>query len=289
MPELPEVQTVVAQLNEKIVGKTLVLVWSDWHKAIRPSLKEVRNACEGGVFLLARRFGKHIVLDMSRKTPIGEVFASLVIHLKMTGHLLVKTPLNRESKAFLDPYNQFIHHRLVCSDDTEIAFSDMRKFGWIEALPTDQVMRVVSIASLGVDALSPYLTGASLAKKVSKNSKTTIGAFLLNQKIIAGIGNIYRSEALFRARVLPQRGATSIVPFEWESIVASIQGVLHEALVHRGMSGGDFRDTDGKPGEFQKELGVYGRYGKPCPKCATILVREKIGQRSVFFCPKCQS
>jgi len=281
MPELPEVQTVVSQLGEKIVGKKVKSVWSDWLKAVRPSLTRLEKSVIGTEIIGTRRCGKHIILDLDNAY-------SIVIHLKMTGHLLVKNDANRDNIAFQDSYNQFIHHILTFTDGTTLEFSDMRKFGWMEAMPTPDVQVLPSIASLGIDALSEKFTPKVFDEIVAKKAKSKIGVLLLEQNIIAGIGNIYRSESLFQAGVLPDRLAADLSEDERRKLLMSIKKVLRKALKYRGMSDGDFRDTDGREGEFQKVLGVYGQSGKPCPKCGTIIQRMKLGQRSAFFCPSCQ-
>jgi formamidopyrimidine-DNA glycosylase len=282
MPELPEVQTVVSQLGDKIVGKKIKAAWSEWSKAVRPSLASFKKHSIGAKVLGTRRKGKHIIIDL-------DTDYSIVIHLKMTGHLLVKTDENRENKSFQDPYNQYIHHIITFTDGTTLEFSDMRKFGWMEVIPTVEVESLASIASLGIDALSEKFTLKLFDKMLEKKGKIKIGGLLLNQEIIAGIGNIYRSETLFQAGILPERIALSLSKNERKDLLSSIKKVLKEALKYRGMSDGDFRDTNGEEGLFQKVLGVYGRNGKPCPKCGTILRRIKLGQRSAFFCPLCQS
>lgn len=282
MPELPEVQTVVAQLEEKIVGKKIVSFWSDWKKRILPSFSVFTKQIKGTHVLGTRRFGKHIVIDLDNKY-------SLVVHLKMTGHFLVKNKTNREADAFTkDPVNGYIHHVMIFTDGTTLEFSDMRKFGWLRVMKTDEIERLPSIVSLGVDALSEKFTTKSFRELLLKKQKQMIGAVLLEQDLIAGIGNIYRSEALFLAGILPMRKIGTLTKNEWPKIVPAVKKVLRQALKLRGMSNGDFRDTDGLEGRFQRTLFVYGRGDEPCKKCGTIIVRKKIGQRSVFYCSSCQ-
>jgi len=207
----------------------------------------------------------------------------------MTGHFLIKNDTNRASKAFIeDPRNGYIHHIITFVDRTTLEFSDMRKFGWMKVLKTNEVETVSSITSLGVDALSPRLTLAFFRELISRRKKKTIGEILLEQNIIAGIGNIYRSEALFLAGILPTRIAETLTQDEQKKLIASVKKVLKQALKLGGMSDGDFRDTNGLEGQFQKTQYVYSRTDEPCKKCGTIIVRKKIGQRSVFFCPDCQ-
>ncbi len=282
MPELPEVQTVVSQLEQKLKGKKIKAVWSDWQKRILPSLSILRKHTDGASILNTRRFGKHIVIDLDNHY-------SLVVHLKMTGHLLVKNNTNRNSKAFMeDKVNGYIHHILTFTDGTTLEFSDMRKFGWIQLLYTNEIENLESIQSLGVDALSKELTNDFFQKILERRKKKTIGEVLLEQNIIAGIGNIYRSEALFLACVLPMRRIETLSSEEKKRILFSVKKVLRRALKLGGMSDGDFRDTDGLEGRFERTRYVYGRNGELCKKCDTIIMRKKLGQRSVFFCSNCQ-
>ncbi|MEI9966433.1 MAG: bifunctional DNA-formamidopyrimidine glycosylase/DNA-(apurinic or apyrimidinic site) lyase [Candidatus Moraniibacteriota bacterium] len=282
MPELPEVQTVVSQLDKKISGKRIASVWSDWQKKIYPSFKAFSEEVQGARVKGVRRLGKHVVIDLDNGR-------SIVAHLKMTGHFLIKTKKNRKQLAFTeDRMNGYIHHILAFADGTTAEFSDMRKFGWLRALPTDVVEALPSIASLGIDALSPALTAEKFRALFEKRGHRLIAPLLLEQHIVSGIGNIYRSEGLFLAGILPDRLTDSLSRAEWQKLYASLRRVLRQAVKLRGTSDGDFRDTDGLAGTFQKTLHVYRREGLPCKKCGTILKRKKMGQRSVYFCPVCQ-
>lgn len=282
MPELPEVQTVVTQLERKIVGKTIVDFWSDWKKKVLPSYLAFRRAVMGTKIIGVRRLGKHIVIDLKNDS-------SIVIHLKMTGHLLVKDEKNRNHEAFLDPINGYIHQVFTLSSDTTVEFSDMRKFGWLHVMRTDLVEKLTSIELLGIDALSLKLNLEVFEELLKKRSKQFVSTVLLEQNRIAGIGNIYRSEALFLAGILPDRKIETLKKEEYGKLLVAIKKVLKLAVKQRGTSDGDFRDTDGLRGEFKRSLFVYNRERKPCKKCATIIVRKKIGQRSVFYCPACQN
>ena len=282
MPELPEVQTVVSQLERKVTGKKVTGFWSDWKKKVLDSYLVFVKKVTGATLLGARRFGKHIVIDLDNGF-------SIVIHLKMTGHLLYKNKANRLAEAFIkDPMNGFIHHRLTFSDGSTLEFSDMRKFGWLRAVRTTEVEDLPSIRALGIDALSRELSAKRFEKLLSPKKNQTIAAVLLEQGLVAGVGNIYRSEALFLSGVLPTRLVREMKKSEWGKLLSSLKTVLRRAVKLRGMSDGDFRDTDGLPGRFQRTLFVYRRTGLPCKTCDTIIERKKIGQRSVFFCPRCQ-
>lgn len=282
MPELPEVQTVVSQLGQRIVGQVLVGFTSAWPRKILTPLGEFERGIRGAGVIGTRRFGKHIVIDLDNQH-------SIVIHLKMTGHLLYKIPETRENPVFTeDKINGYIHHVFLFRDGSTLEFSDMRKFGWIKLVPTSEVLQLKSIADLGIDALSPKLRGELFRELLSPRGRRSIGEALLDQGLIAGIGNIYRSESLFLAGILPDRPVESLRLPEWERLLLAVKKVLRHAARLGGTSDGDFRDIDGLPGRFERSLFVYGREGLPCKKCDTIVERIKIGQRSAFFCSRCQ-
>lgn len=282
MPELPEVQTVVNQLKRKIVGKKIARIWSDWRKQVLPSYAVFARNVKGAKVLGARRFGKHSVMDLDNGY-------SIVAHFKMTGHFLVKNASNRQSLAFTeDSRNKYVHHIITFSDSTTLEFSDMRKFGWLRVMKTAEAEMLPSIASLGIDALSPKLTTKLFQELLSRKKERPISIVLLEQNIISGIGNIYRSETLFFAGILPTRLIKNIKPDEWKKLLSAIKIVLKKSIRMRGTSDSDFRDTDGLAGGFQRVLNVYARGGEACRKCGTIIMRKKLGQRSIFYCAKCQ-
>ncbi len=281
MPELPEVQTVVSQLGKKITGKILLSFWTDWEKKVLEPLPKLRKFIQGATVLGTRRFGKTIVIDLDNEY-------SIVIHLKMTGHLLYKDKNNENAKEWSDPTNQFIHHCFLFTDGSQVDFSDMRKFGWVDICKTGEVAKHRHIEKLGIDALSPDFSSNVLKGFIDGYPKRPIGILLLDQEKIAGIGNIYRSEALYRAGILPWRLSGKLTEKEVVLLHEKIKEVLREAVKLRGTTDGDFRDTAGKRGSFQKMLFVYAREGKLCKRCGTMIVRKKMGGRSVFACQKCQ-
>lgn len=281
MPELPEVQTVASQLAKKITSKTIAGFWSDWEKQVKPGLKKLSKMAVGGTVLGTRRIGKHIIIDLDNGT-------SLAIHLKMSGHLLYKEPANKNAKEWQDPMNRFIHHRIDFTDSSWVDFSDLRKFGWIDCVATSEVEAMKSISLLGCDALAGECDLDFFSALLKKNARKKIATLLLEQDKLAGIGNIYRSEMLYRSGIRPLRLAGKITKSERAKLFQAMKDVLREAVRLRGTTDGDFRDTSGKPGGFQKTLFVYGREGLPCKRCDTIVVRKKLGSRSIFYCPACQ-
>jgi formamidopyrimidine-DNA glycosylase len=144
------------------------------------------------------------------------------------------------------------------------------------------------IQALGVDAMSPEFSLKNFQEILSKKPNAKIGILLMDQNLISGIGNIYRSEILFESGALPERKVSELNAKEIKSIYGNIKKVLEKAIKYRGTSDSDYRDTDGAPGGFQKIMKVYNQEKKKCQKCGTIIMRKKFGQRSVFFCSQCQ-
>lgn len=327
MPELPEVQTIVSDLNQKIKGDIVVGFWTDWAKTIKnKSAKDFKKEIKNRKILEIKRVGKNIFIDLSGGKTI-------YIHLKMTGHLLVKPQDNfqfpisnfqkkskyknvnskQKSGYFSDRVNQYIHHIFYLKTynakrekqhsssvllskegrghidyNKTLEFSDVRKFGKIVLVDTDKIKNLKEIKSLGVDVLDKKFTLKKFKEILEKRRNSLIGIILMNQNLISGIGNIYRSEILFDAKILPIRKVGDLKPAEIENLFKSIKKILKKAVKMRGTSDSDYRDTFGAPGNFQKILKVYRRNGEKCKICGTIIKRIKIGQRSAYYCEKCQ-
>jgi len=291
MPELPEVQTIISDLNKKIVGYKIVDFWSDWPRAIKnKSLANFQKEIRNRKILNIRRIGKNIFIDLSGKK-------TLYIHLKMTGHLLVKTAIAKKQEPitknyFEDKVNSYIHHiwtlRTTNQKPITLEFSDMRKFAKIVLDDTKKINSLPEIRKLGMDVMDKKFTLKKFEEILDKSKSRAIGLVLMEQALMSGIGNIYRSEILYTAGVLPQRKIGLLSKSERIKIYRAIFIVLKKAIRLRGTSDSDYRDTAGAPGNFQKILGVYRRAGKHCRKCDTILKKIILGQRSAFYCPKCQ-
>jgi len=302
MPELPEVETIVSDLNRKIKGDVITDFWSDAPKTLKNiTAEKFRKEIVGRKIIGAHRIGKNMFIDLTG----GK---TMYIHLKMTGHLLVKShpdsldlthnpsPYKGEGGNanmvknifFNDRVNQYIHHIWTLGKNKTLEFSDMRKFAKIVLLDTKSLKDYKDITTLGVDAMSPNFTFTKFQEILNKHTKKPIGIILMDQNLIAGIGNIYRSEILFEAGILPERLVRDLSEKERKDVYKNIKIVLKKAIKLRGTSDSDYRDTSGAPGNFHKVLKVYRREKKKCQRCGTIIVREKMGGRSVFFCPKCQ-
>ncbi|MCL5116367.1 MAG: bifunctional DNA-formamidopyrimidine glycosylase/DNA-(apurinic or apyrimidinic site) lyase [Firmicutes bacterium] len=269
MPELPEVETIRRYLNEALPGQQIdQVVHLDGRMVKRSPLdaETIRGRLQGRVFGPVERRGKFLLLTVGE----GE---ALVIHLGMSGRLVVES-----EGEMLRPHT----HLIVAFGDRHLRLSDPRRFGriaWADASNAGLL--------LGIEPLSPGFGRAALAG-VLRGRKVAVKTALLNQGLIAGLGNIYADEALFEARIHPERSAGSLSDSELTRLARAIRTVLERSIAHRGTSFSDYVDALGHPGDNQAYLHVYGREGKPCPRCHTPVRRLVLGGRSSHFCPRCQ-
>jgi formamidopyrimidine-DNA glycosylase len=274
MPELPEVQTIVNDL-QTIISDTITDFWSDWERALSDekghiSSKKAKELLLGEKIIAIERQGKNILIRLTGKL-------SIIIHLRMTGQLVIK------EKA--DPTSKHVHHIFYLKKHGSLEFSDIRKFATIKILPTD----LASIPNFsGIDPFDKQFTQKYFSNLLTNSKNKTIKEILMDNSLILGIGNIYASEILFEAKINPSRKADSLSENDKLQIFKSILKILKKAIQLRGTSVSDYRDSKGQKGSFQKVLQVYKKHGQKCQKCDTIIARTVIAQRSTFYCPKCQ-
>lgn len=282
MPELPEVETVRRGLEPHLVGARLTRVVQNRTDLRFPLPDDFAHRLTGARVEALERRAKYLLARLDT----GE---SLVAHLGMTGRFTIGEiqPGRFHHAAGEDPK----HTHIVFETDKggRIAFNDARRFGYMDILPTSALGESRWFAGLGPEPLGPDFNPAALAKALARR-KPAIKVTLLDQKVVAGIGNIYACEALFRARLHPERAAGSLKPGEVRKLVEAVKGVLEEAITAGGSTLRDFRAADGELGYFQHRFCVYDREGEPCPsaKCSGVVKRIVQAGRSTFFCPKCQ-
>ncbi len=324
MPELPEVETVKRGLEQTILGKTIRAVEVRVPKLFPDDQKLIKQVCVGAKVVATPRRGKVLLLGLSTDW-------TLAIHLKMTGQLIVvqsnQEKVRSERVAFVGGhpekvYEQPLPHKhthviLTFTDGTQLFFNDLRKFGWMRLFPREVVNHAhhVTIAAflaslqLGPEPLSDDFT-VGYFSRILLGRSIPIKQLLLEQKGIAGIGNIYADEALFHAGIRPTRPANSLDrphsahpssnTSEWhskasrgESEIRRLHGAIREVLElgieHGGTSKNTYLTVEGTKGEMQDHLMVYGREGLPCKVCGAAIRRIKIGSRSSHFCPTCQT
>lgn len=281
MPELPEVETVRRGLQPHLEGARLTDVIQNRPDLRFPLPEDFVHRLRGATVKRLTRRAKYMLAELST----GE---TLVIHLGMTGRFLVgeTKPGRFHHVAGDDPK----HTHIVLGTDkgARIAFNDARRFGYMDLIPTDRLDEHPYFKGLGPEPLSDAFNAKALAATL-KGRKQNIKVTLLDQRIVAGLGNIYVSEALFRARIHPERPAGSLKPKELNLLVEAVKAVLEQAVEAGGSTLKDFRSADGELGYFQHRFRVYDREGEPCPApCKGEIRRIVQGGRSTFFCPSCQ-
>ena len=273
MPELPEVETVSRSLARELAGRRITsLVAVTWPRTIaEPAVEELGERLRERAILGVERRAKYVLIRLDEDETI-------VVHLRMTGQLLVVDAAT--------PSDRHTHVAVALDDGRELRFHDPRKFGrwWLLNGPA---LEETLERKLGPEPLDASWSAGDLAAALA-GKRTKIKPTLLDQSLVAGIGNIYADEALWRAQIHPLRSAGSLTPAEVAALHAAIIHVLAAAIERRGTTLRNYRDAAGDEGENQHHLAAYGRTGAPCPRCATPIERIVVAQRSTHFCPACQ-
>ena len=272
MPELPEVEQVRISLLPHITGKTIEKVRVDLPKMIlHPDPGTFVQKLQGARFTGVERRGKYLRLDLEK----GDW---LLIHLRMTGALLALPKTAPEP-----PHTRMVFY---LSGDENLYFSDIRTFG-VAALVGEDEWKDKGYESLGPEPLDPVLTPEYLREK-ARGKTAVVKAFILDQTIIAGLGNIYADEALFAAGIRPTRRVNRMTRKDWEALALAIKGVIRQGLEHHGTTFRNYQDADGHMGDNRLYLQVYHRKGLPCKHCGTLLKQIKVAGRGSVYCPRCQ-
>lgn len=263
MPELPEVQTIVNGLKENIINKEIIEIieYRDETVFFHTDIETY------GKILSVGRRGKYIILQTTQQLKI-------VIHLRMTGKLIFEA--NPEMKS------SHTRAEIVFADETKLIFDDIRTFGKIELISSDESLDALD--KLGKEPLSDAFDYQYLQIK-TKGRKSPVKNILMNQEIIAGLGNIYAAEILFRCKINPKTPISQLSKNDFKKIVKQTKEVLQEAILHNGTTISDYRSVEDKTGEFQNFLNVYG---KDYCNCGTKIEKIKQAGRTTFYCPECQ-
>lgn len=272
MPELPEVETIRRTLAHHINNleiKEVKLIWSSavcgWEE------KSFEELVTGRRIQTIDRRGKYLLIRLDEDL-------TLIAHMRMTGRL----------NYYRDKQEPEKHtHVVFCLDKGEVHFSDVRKFGRIQAIPTSLCFSASSLSKLGPEPLEAEFTPQVLKERFGKK-KLSVKAALLDQHVLAGLGNIYADESLFQAGISPERRADTLSDEEILKLHRGIQNVLQAGIDAQGTSFRDYRDANGEKGSFERELQVYGRGGEPCKVCGQTLERIRLAGRTTVYCPRCQ-
>ncbi|MFA5052869.1 MAG: bifunctional DNA-formamidopyrimidine glycosylase/DNA-(apurinic or apyrimidinic site) lyase [Parcubacteria group bacterium] len=290
MPELPEVENTARSLKRLVVGRRIKDVWTNTPKLIRKgSFEELKEGVKGREITNVQRRAKNIIISLSGGY-------ALLIHLKMTGHLLIgKWNIEKEEGkeiavsllkgALSEKVNGYIHVIFYLDDGRELALSDLRKFAKLIFGKEEEIRKEKGIYDAGTEATE---MNSNEFHSVISGSRKHIKSLLMDQTKIAGIGNIYSDDILFKAKIHPLRPAASLTEKEIAKLYDAMKDILALAVKLGGTSISDFRTLEGKEGGYAEKRLVYRRDGKPCPRCGTSIKRIKIGSRSARFCPSCQ-
>ncbi len=267
MPELPEVETIRAQLAPRLEGRTLARVEILDPRLTRPyDLFEVVEELEGDRVLAVDRRGKYLVLRL-------ESGLVLLVHLRMTGSFGFAPTSHERAVLELD-------------DGSRLVYRDVRRFGTWLVLDGEDAASYLA-AKNGPEPLGPRFTTKWLAARLAQR-RAALKTVLLDQRIVAGLGNIYADEALWRAQLNPLRPANGLTPEEVRRLHRAIRAALRRGIERQGSTLRDYATPDGSSGVMQEEFRVYGREGEPCPRCRTPIARARVGGRGTWFCPRCQ-
>jgi formamidopyrimidine-DNA glycosylase len=307
VPELPEVQTVVSELNRKLKNKTIKSVEvfrpkiisigpktvSNIRTADQPRVKKFISLLEGEKILSVKRRAKMLIFDL--KGPL-----SMLVHLKMTGQFIFEDEkqhkkthgkyrlLNKLTAPLVELPCKFTHVIFHFTDNSTLFYNDVRQFGYLKIVHDNEIGEVKELKEYGPEPLDKKFTYQVFIDALNKRPKAKIKQVLLDPKVVVGIGNIYSDEILFHAKVHPLRTISSLTEHELKAIYKYIPIVLKEGIKYKGSSVGDFIRTDGSTGTMGKHHYVYALKKHPCKHCATIIQSLKIGGRTTSFCPNCQ-
>jgi formamidopyrimidine-DNA glycosylase len=288
MPELPEVETVRLGLLSLLPGKTVQAVSSNTPKIFPNAQHDVDQFLVGASVRDIRRRAKVLIIDLDNDY-------SLIIHLKMTGQLVFRA--NDDSARFGagHPNDSLIGalpdkttHVIFDFGDSKLFFNDQRKFGWVRLLPTIEIPEIDFFRKFGPEPLADDFTAADFIKRLEQRPRSNIKAVLLDQAVIAGIGNIYADESLFAAQVHPLTLVKNIPKTNKEKLFHELQAVLRLSLEKGGATEENYVNAKGEKGSYQLFAKVYHRDGQPCLVCGTIIEKSRVAGRGTHTCPTCQ-
>lgn len=286
MPELPEVETVRRGLEKLIVGRRVLEVNVFNPKSLIANLRDVQEFLINAKIIATRRRAKVLIIDLDSGY-------SLVIHLKMTGQIVFRGEENwgggHPNDSFLAELpNKSTRVEFVLSDDAKLFFNDQRKFGWVKLVPTTAIDEMEFIAKLGPEPLIGHPEKEFL-KRVRRRNNSVIKAAILDQAVVAGIGNIYADESLWGAKVHPATRVRDLSDAQLVKVLAAAIEAMNKSLAAGGSTMANYVHADGTKGNYLDLFAnVFRRDGEPCPRCGTIIEKIRVAGRGTHICPKCQ-
>ncbi|MBC7708056.1 bifunctional DNA-formamidopyrimidine glycosylase/DNA-(apurinic or apyrimidinic site) lyase [Polaromonas sp.] len=287
MPELPEVETVKRGLERLIVGKTIASAQFDTPKSFPNAEADVASFLAGSSVVAVHRRAKVLLIGLSTNY-------SLVIHLKMTGQLVFVGDKERFGAGHPNASligqlpDKSTRVTLTFSDGSRLYFNDQRKFGWMRLLPTPEIVNLDFFKKVGPEPLSADFSWQNLQARLQRRKNTNIKAALLDQTVVAGIGNIYADESLWGAKLHPTTLVKNVPAAKYKPLYTAMQAVLTQSIAEGGSSDRNYVDAEGSRGRYLNFAAVFRREGRPCPRCNTLIVKTRVAGRGTHTCPKCQ-
>lgn len=289
MPELPEVETVKRGLADLLPRLKIVGVTSDWQKSFPNAPAQVNNFLVGSTIKDVRRRAKVLIIDL-------DTDYSLVIHLKMTGQLVYRSKVSDERFGAGHPNDSLVNElpdkstRVILDlEKASLFFNDQRKFGWVRLLPTREIQELDFFKKVGPEPLAPSFTAKDFIARTRKRNNSVIKAVLLDQTVVAGIGNIYADESLWGAKLHPATRVRDISDTSLKNLFTEIQYVLNLAIEKGGSTDKHYVDAEGKKGSYLTFARVFRREGQPCPRHNVEIIKLRVAGRGTHICPECQT
>ena len=286
MPELPEVETVRRGLSELIIGKVVKAEAHDTAKGFPNTPDDVSRFLVGATITDVRRRAKVLMIDLSTEY-------SLIIHLKMTGQLVfvgeTRFGAGHPNDSLVnDLPDKSTRVTLTFTDGAKLFFNDQRKFGWMRLMPTIEITNIDFMQKVGPEPLSENFTAKEFMQRFARRGRTNIKAALLDQSVVAGIGNIYADESLWGAKIHPKRLVNTITEQEFELLFHEMREVINLAVEKGGSSNHTYVNAEGKKGSYMDFARVFRREGLACPRCGTTIEKLRVAGRGTHICPFCQ-
>ncbi len=286
MPELPEVETVVRGLNRLILKKKIAQVKHDWPKSFPNLEKDVNDFMIGAEILKVQRRGKAIIIKLNNGW-------ALVTHLLMTGQMVYRGEENwgagHPNDDFLnDLPNKSTRVEIDFEDQTKLFFNDQRKFGYMKLLPEPEIEELSFFQKLGPEPLEDNFTVEIFKERLLKKKNSLVKPTILDQSVIAGVGNIYADEALWRAKIHPETRIKVFSNIDFKNLHESIRFVMNKSIEKGGSTDRNYVNADGSRGNYLEYAAVYHKNGQPCKRCGTEISKIRVGGRGTHFCENCQ-
>ncbi len=286
MPELPEVETVRRGLHARIIGRKITAVEHDTPKSFPNATADLKEFMIGAEVSDVRRRAKVLLIDLSTAH-------TLVIHLKMTGQMVFRGDVvfgaGHPSDSLIGELpDKSTRVTITFADGSRLYFNDQRKFGWMKLMPSLEVPNIDFMKKVGPEPLDADFTAEQFAARFARRVCTSIKAALLDQTVVAGVGNIYADESLWGAKIHPARLVGSVTHEEFQKLYEELRAVMNKAIEKGGSTDKNYVNAEGKRGSYLDFARVFRREGQACPRCGTAIIKFKHAGRGTHICPHCQ-